>query len=111
MEDRRIAQRKSLMGFVSTVGTASHTRKDRKFTREDVAEHCTANDMWVIAHGMVYDVTKAFNDHPGGQQVLLRKAGTDVSRDYDHHRDHARWKRYRIGTLENEGDGPMCAVM
>jgi cytochrome b involved in lipid metabolism len=41
---------------------------------------------------MVYDVTKFFNDHPGGPQVILEHAGKDASETFEaaNHPDSAK---------------------
>lgn len=48
-------------------------------TRDQVTPHNNAEDCWVILHGLVFDVTPYLRYHPGGQSILLRYAGTDVS--------------------------------
>ena len=34
-------------------------------------------------HGKVYNVTKYLEDHPGGEEVLLDRAGKDATEDYE----------------------------
>ena len=53
------------------------------FTVEDVSAHSTRDDLWVIIHGKVYNVTEYAKDHPGGVDVLRDVAGKDASSDYD----------------------------
>ena len=53
------------------------------FTKAQVAEHNSSKSLWVIIHGKVYDLTKFFQTHPGGEEVLLGAAGTDATVDYD----------------------------
>ncbi|KAG6855898.1 hypothetical protein H0H87_009578 [Tephrocybe sp. NHM501043] len=61
------------------------------YTAEDVASHTTAASCWVSRNGKVYDVTKFLNDHPGGDDYILKYAGKDIGevmRDKDEH-DHS----------------------
>jgi cytochrome b involved in lipid metabolism len=40
-----------------------------KFTREEVAKHCTKEDCWIIIHGKVYDVSEWILFHPGLDKI------------------------------------------
>ena len=48
-------------------------------TPADVAAHNTEEDLWVILHGMVLDLTSYAPRHPGGIEHLITHAGTPVS--------------------------------
>ena len=62
------------------------SKSDRKLTCEEVAQHNTESDCWIIIDGAVYDVTKFLKVHPGGKGVILGLAGRDVTSDfYDFH--------------------------
>ena len=69
----------------------------------DVSLHDQRNDCWLIAHGIVYDVTDFLSQHPGGSQSILMHAGKRVDDDFDFHPREAQkmWNQYRIGTLES----------
>lgn len=54
------------------------SKRVRIFTLEDVAEHRTATSCWVARNGRVYDVTSFLQDHPGGDDLILKYAGQDV---------------------------------
>ena len=43
------------------------------FTAEDVATHNTRDDIWFAVHGKVYDVTDFLDEHPGGEEVRMRR--------------------------------------
>ncbi|KAB5575954.1 FMN-dependent dehydrogenase [Coniochaeta sp. 2T2.1] len=47
-----------------------------------VAEHKTANDLWTVVDGEVYDLTDFALEHPGGLDILLRYAGRDATAAY-----------------------------
>ena len=78
-------------------------RAERWYTAEEVAHHRTPTDLWLIAHGKVYDVTKWVEMHPGGAAALLRRGGLDATRDFDFHTKHARkmWEQTYIGKLDD----------
>ncbi|KZV80757.1 fatty acid-2 hydroxylase [Exidia glandulosa HHB12029] len=48
------------------------------FTLEDVEQHKSQKDCWITRNGVVYDVTDFIMDHPGGEDLILNHAGTDV---------------------------------
>jgi len=54
-------------------------------TREEVARHNTPSDMWTIYRGNVYNITPFLDYHPGGEEELLKAAGTDCTELYDKH--------------------------
>ena len=35
------------------------------FTKDEVAQQSTEDDLWIIISGKVYDVTKFVEEHPG----------------------------------------------
>ncbi|KAL7415184.1 hypothetical protein BDY24DRAFT_383994 [Mrakia frigida] len=49
------------------------------FAITDVGKHDKLDDMWMSHNGLVYDVTKFINDHPGGDDVLMPFAGKDIT--------------------------------
>ncbi|KAK6753751.1 hypothetical protein RB195_013004 [Necator americanus] len=49
-----------------------------EYTRNEVARHCTADDLWIIFDGKVHNMTPYFEFHPGGS-AMLRQAGKDAS--------------------------------
>lgn len=46
------------------------------FTMEQVAEHNTADDAWIVLNGNVYNMTMYVNYHPGGK-IIMSCAGKD----------------------------------
>lgn len=46
-----------------------------EYTREQVAQHNTARDAWIIIRGGVYNITDYLSKHPGGVSIVLNKAG------------------------------------
>ncbi|KAK7046644.1 ceramide very long chain fatty acid hydroxylase [Favolaschia claudopus] len=50
----------------------------RIYTAEDVAAHTGQSSCWLSRRGKVYDVSKFLDDHPGGDDIVLKYAGKDV---------------------------------
>jgi len=78
--------------------------KGRAFiTRAQVAEHTERDDVWQIIHNKVYNISKYLEDHPGGEEVLLDRAGADATEDYEDvgHSNEARKKlnEFEVGEL------------
>jgi predicted heme/steroid binding protein len=72
------------------------------FTKVEVAEHNTREDIWLIILGKVYDVTSFVDEHPGGGRILVA-AGKDATRLFQksYHSANATVlaEKYLIGTL------------
>ena len=49
----------------------------------ELAEHANEEDVWVVLHGKVYDVTGFLPDHPGGKRAIMLYAGKDASEEFD----------------------------
>lgn len=76
------------------------------FSTADVAKHNKATDCWVIHKGKVYNVTEFVEDHPGGDDLILRYAGKDMLDIMDDPSEHAHsdsayelLEEYLIGRL------------
>jgi len=48
------------------------------YTREEVAQHNTREDCWIILGDKVYDITMYIDYHPGGD-IILEAAGSDAN--------------------------------
>jgi hypothetical protein len=53
------------------------------YSLDEVKEHKTEKDCWIIIKGRVFDVTKYLDDHPGGVEIVTDLAGQDAGEDYD----------------------------
>lgn len=53
------------------------------YTLEQVSEHSSSHDCWLIIGGKVYDVTRFLEEHPGGDDVLLSATGKDATDDFE----------------------------
>jgi cytochrome b561/cytochrome b involved in lipid metabolism len=71
------------------------------FTRAEVARHNgrpggpAGTEPWVILHNKVYDLAPLLQCHPGGDDVLLSRAGTDATEEFElfEHSEKARARR------------------
>ena len=57
------------------------------FTAAEVGRHCTPDDVWVVAHGRVYDASRYLTRHPGGTKSIMKRAGgaVDATEDFEFH--------------------------
>jgi sterol desaturase/sphingolipid hydroxylase (fatty acid hydroxylase superfamily) len=55
----------------------------KTFSMEEVAQHKTRGDCWIVLYGQVLDVTKFIDEHPGGVGVILGKAGKDATAPFE----------------------------
>lgn len=78
----------------------------QEFTVEEVAKHSDRESAWVIIRKKVYDVTHFLNEHPGGDLLLLDRAGSDATIEFEgqeHSADAKEILREKlIGRLKNE---------
>lgn len=83
----------------------------RTFEIEDVKLHSSVDDCWVTHQNNVYNVTNFLDTHPGGADLILSHAGsdiTDVLNDENVHKHSAcaynLLEEYHIGKLrKNDG--------
>ena len=75
-------------------------------TLEEVRKHNKVDDVWIVLHNKVYNVTKYLEDHPGGDAILMEVAGTDATEAFEEtgHSDEARNElvKHYIGDLASE---------
>lgn len=74
------------------------------YTIDEVKQHCTTDDLWLVYNGQVYDVTQYLDEHPGGEEVIVDCAGIDATEafnDIGHSEDaHEILQGLLIGKLE-----------
>jgi len=84
---------------------------DKEFTYQDVAEHNTKKDIYVVIHDKVYNCSQFLDEHPGGEEVLLDVAGQDATEAFEDvgHSDEARetLDKLIIGTLKRQPEDPV----
>jgi len=83
---------------------------EKEYTYQDVAEHNTRKDIFVVIHDKVYNASKFIDEHPGGEEVLLDVAGQDATEAFEDvgHSDEARetLAQLEIGTLKRKPGDP-----
>ncbi|SPJ10252.1 cytochrome b5-like heme/steroid binding protein, putative [Plasmodium sp. DRC-Itaito] len=55
-------------------------KSDKPITKEEVAKHNKKDDAWIIYENKVYEITHYLKHHPGGERILSRKAGKDITK-------------------------------
>ncbi|KAL7987928.1 hypothetical protein Chor_006847 [Crotalus horridus] len=60
-------------------------------TEEELMKHNKRDDCWICIRGLVYNVTPYMEYHPGGEDELMRAAGTDGTDLFD---QVHRWVNY-----------------
>ena len=48
-------------------------------TWDEVLQHRTRDDLWIVHENKVYEVTDFAGRHPGGAKLLLDKGGQEIS--------------------------------
>ena len=46
---------------------------------DEVSEHCSQEDGWMVLYDRVYDVTAFLREHPGGEDVMIEYLGYDAT--------------------------------
>ncbi|XP_035894649.1 cytochrome b5-like isoform X2 [Anopheles stephensi] len=55
----------------------------KQYSLAEVAQHNKPDDVWMVIHDKVYDVTKFLHEHPGGEEVLIEWAGKEATAEFD----------------------------
>ncbi|KAJ8248824.1 hypothetical protein GJAV_G00228140 [Gymnothorax javanicus] len=96
------------MNYSSYVNELVSAERQSRKQKKEVARHCTKDSCWVLLGTRVYDVTGFLRMHPGGEALILRRSGTDISRELEgpphrHSENARRWmEQYYIGELDRD---------
>ncbi|RYP67698.1 hypothetical protein DL771_007105 [Monosporascus sp. 5C6A] len=84
--------------------------ESKEFTYQDIAEHNTKKDLYLVIHDNVYDCTKFVDEHPGGEEVMLDVGGQDATEAFEDvgHSDEARetLAQLLVGKLKRQPGDP-----
>ena len=80
-------------------------KKEQKiYTLSEVFRHNQENDCWIVIGDNVYDVTNYLNTHPGGDIIIMERAGMDATRVFldQNHSSAAKvlLEKYLIGKVD-----------
>merc|ERR1711933_24440 len=62
---------------------AGQSFSKKQYTWDEVKEHTSEDDVWVVVRGEVLDVTNFLTDHPGGKKAIMAYAGDDATEQFD----------------------------
>merc|ERR1712062_295071 len=51
----------------------------RLISLDEVRDHCTLEDGWMVLHDRVYQVSQLLRLHPGGEEVMAESLGYDAT--------------------------------
>lgn len=66
---------KHRMGISSKYLSKTYTPK--KISMDEIKQHDTIDDCWVVINKRVYDVTEFLSSHPGGIEFLVKSEAND----------------------------------
>ncbi|KAA0064772.1 cytochrome b5 [Cucumis melo var. makuwa] len=74
------------------------------YSIQEVSQHSSSDDCWIIIDGKVYDLTSYLDEHPGGDDIIVTATGRDATDDFEDagHSKDARelMEKFYIGLLD-----------
>ncbi|CDK26067.1 unnamed protein product [Kuraishia capsulata CBS 1993] len=55
----------------------------KSYTFDEIAQHNTREDLWIVYNGEVFDCSEYLDEHPGGEEVIMECGGTDSTEPFD----------------------------
>ena len=108
---RFLAKQLGQLGGAPGAGTVvggGYGGKDGSFTLAEVSKHDKKDDVWVIIKGKVYDLSEFVDEHPGGVEAIMKRAGGDATEGFfgPQHpsRVHDMIDEYLVGKIVDEAD-------
>lgn len=95
-----------IMPAVEKIKAKVELQSAPEITLEEVAQHDSFDDCWIVIYDRVYDVTHFLRKHPGGDDVIMDHAGRDATIAF-HGTGHSRhaveqMRNFLIGVLPPE---------
>ncbi|KAK4503846.1 hypothetical protein PRZ48_004761 [Zasmidium cellare] len=56
--------------------------ESRLLSTQEISQHNSPEDCWLVIEDGVWDCTSFINEHPGGPGLILRYAGRDATKEY-----------------------------
>ena len=76
----------------------------QKYTAEELSQHALKSDCWLQIADGIYNVSEYMDEHPGGVDVIMDSAGSDVTEMFNDigHSKHAvkLLSNFRIGSCD-----------
>ncbi|XRB04661.1 nitrate reductase [Pycnococcus provasolii] len=79
----------------------------KQYTWDEIAEHNSEDDTWIVINDIVYEVTKYLEQHPGGAASITMNAGEDTTEDFTAVHSAKAWKdleQFRIGIVAGSSE-------
>lgn len=92
----------------STATEATNSRSssaEPSFTADEVAQHNSKEDCYLIIRDSVYNVTDYISFHPGGRNTIIARCGREVTGIFTQIHSNRAWDllgRYKIGQLGSQ---------
>jgi cytochrome b involved in lipid metabolism len=104
---KQLGQLSGAPGAGTVVG-GGYGGKTGSFTLAEVAKHASRDDVWVVIKDKVYDLSDFIDEHPGGVESIMKRAGGDATEGFfgPQHpsRVHDMIDEYLIGDVVAETD-------
>lgn len=76
----------------------------------DICQHNTKQDCWIVINDSVYNVTDYLDQHPGGSTIIINCSGRDATKEFNqvgHSRNaNAILAKYAIGQVDKSDEIP-----
>ncbi|CAD2215077.1 flavohemoprotein b5/b5R-like protein [Angomonas deanei] len=86
--------------------THTPSYRSNRLSIEEVRQHNTPEDLWIVIHNVVYDCTEFVRYHPGGKKLLYACGGREATAVYDAFHPwincETMMEGYAVGVVDNK---------